>query len=139
MLPRQSMVLAGWKNLRETLATGFDLRIVQGRNHGEWIFEDVDARYAVVFMSAAPSANPVTRIWPASKQGDVTTAADENAIVLSQDDLDTFSETHVVPWFTNMAERRVFDAMRGHPRLASGDGWIKATHDARWDFREAAP
>src|ERR1700745_1621231 len=66
-------------------------------------------------------------------------AIDENAIVLSQDDLEAFSETHVIPWFANVAERRVFDAMREHPRLASGRGWIKANHDARWDFRRSGP
>ena len=139
VLPRQSMVLAGWKNLRAALTTQFDLRIVQGRNHSEWIFEDVHASYAVVFLSAAPAHKPVTRIWAATKPADVTVATDENAIILTQDDLDTFSETRAIPWFATIADRRVFDAMRGYPRLASGDGWINATHDARWDFRGSGP
>jgi hypothetical protein len=139
VLPRQSMVLAGWKNLRAALTRDFDLRIVQGRNQGEWIFEDVHASYAVVFLSAAPAPDPVTRIWAAAKPDDVKNASDGNAIVLTRDNLDSFSEMHVIPWFTSMAERSVFDAMRGHPRLASGSGWIKATHDARWDFRGSGP
>jgi hypothetical protein len=133
------MVLAGWKNLRLTLTSEFDIRVIQGRNQGEWIFEDVDPRYAVVLMSATSSRDPMTRIWAASKPADVTAATDENAIVLSQDDLDSFSETRVIPWFANLAERRVFDVMRQYPRLASGKGWIKATHDARWDFRGSGP
>jgi len=139
VLPRQSMVLAGWKNLRATLTTEFDLRIVQGRNQGEWIFEDVEPHNAVVFLSAAPSQAPVTRIWAANDPADVKAATDQNAIVLDQNALASFSETHVIPWFTSLAERQVFDAMREHPRLASGDGWIKAIHDARWDFRGSGP
>lgn len=139
VLPRQSMVLAGWKNLRSVLATGFDLQIVQGRNKSEWIFEDVHASYAVVFLSAAASVEPTTRIWAASSPDEVKAATADNAIVLSQDDLSSFSETHVIPWFASLAERRIFDAMRESPRLASGTGWIKATHDARWDFRGSGP
>lgn len=137
VLPRQSMVLAGWENLRAALTAGFDLRIVQGRNQGEWIFEDVHASYAVVFISAAPSSEPATRIWAASTPADVIMASEENAIVLSQEDLRSFSQARVIPWFAGTAERRIFDAMRGHPRLASDDGWIRATNDARWDFRRS--
>lgn len=139
VLPRQSMVLAGWKNLRAALTTKFDLQIVQGRNQGEWIFEDVHGSYAVVFLSAAPTREPTTSIWAASAPADIAAATGTNPIVLSQDDLGSFSETHVIPWFVSMAERQVFDAMRRHPRLASGDSWIRATHDARWDFRGSGP
>ncbi|MGW2479659.1 Eco57I restriction-modification methylase domain-containing protein [Streptomyces sp. NPDC001571] len=139
VLPRQSMVLAGWKKLREALTTRYDLRIVQGRNQGEWIFEDVHASYAVVFLSAASSHEPLTRLWVANSPSDVTAATDENAIQLTQDDLASFSETHVIPWFETGAERMVFDTMRKGPRLSSGKGWIKASHDARWDFRGSGP
>lgn len=139
VLPRQSMVLAGWKNLRKELTTRYDLRIVQGRNHAEWIFEDVHASYAVVFLSVSPTDAPVTRIWVANNPADVAAATDENAIILSQDDIASFSDTHVIPWFASPADRRVFDTMRHRPRLASGKGWIKATHDARWDFRGSGP
>ncbi|MFC8311818.1 Eco57I restriction-modification methylase domain-containing protein [Streptomyces olivaceus] len=41
VLPRQSLVLAGWSKLRQELTMHHDLRIIQGRNHGEWVFEDV--------------------------------------------------------------------------------------------------
>ncbi|SEH01555.1 hypothetical protein SAMN05444920_1213 [Nonomuraea solani] len=139
VLPRQSMVLAGWKKLRAELTDRHDLRIVQGRNHSEWIFEDVDPRYAVVFLSTSPTHTPVTRIWVANSPADVTAATDKTAILLSQDDIASFSETQVIPWFANAADRPVFDTMRHKPRLASGRGWIKATHDARWDFRGSGP
>lgn len=139
VLPRQSMVLAGWKKLREELTGRHDLRIVQGRNHGEWIFEDVEPRIAVVFLSTSPAHAPVTRVWAANSPTDVATATDENAITLSQDDIESFSDTHVVPWFANAADRQVFDTMRHRPRLASGTGWIKAKHDARWDFTSSGP
>ncbi|MEU5995929.1 hypothetical protein ABZ806_43715 [Spirillospora sp. NPDC047418] len=134
VLPRQSMVLAGWKKLREELTTVCDLRIVQGRNHGEWIFEDVHASYAVVFLSTAKSATPTTRVWVANNRAEVAAATDENAILLTRDDLASFSETHVIPWFNGAADRKVFDTMRTGPRLSSGKGWIKAAHDSRWDF-----
>ncbi|WP_146778969.1 Eco57I restriction-modification methylase domain-containing protein [Actinomadura craniellae] len=139
VLPRQSMVLAGWKKLREELTTVGDLRIVQGRNHGEWIFEDVDPRYAVVLLSASRADAPVTQVWVANTPAEVTAANDENAILLTQDDLASFSETHVIPWFNGAADRQVFDTMRTGPRLSSGKGWIKATHDARWDFTGSGP
>jgi hypothetical protein len=139
VLPRQSLVLAGWKKLREELTKNHDLHIVQGRNHGEWIFEDVHASYAVVFLSTAPAHTPSTRVWVANSPAEVAAVADQTAIVLSQDDLASFSETHVIPWFASAADRRVFDTMRKGPRLASGKGWIRATHDARWDFRGSGP
>ncbi|MER7209965.1 hypothetical protein ABT340_23150 [Streptosporangium sp. NPDC000239] len=139
VLPRQSMVLAGWKKLREELTSRHDLRIVQGRNHAEWIFEDVHAAYAVVFLSTSPVPEPMTRIWVANSPADVTAATDETAILLSQDDIASFSETHVIPWFASAVDRQVFDTMRHKPRLASGKGWIKASHDARWDFTGSGP
>lgn len=139
VLPRQSLVLAGWKKLREELTKHHSLRIVQGRNHGEWIFEDVHASYAVVLLSTEPATMPITRVWVANNLAEVAAAVDENAIVLSQEDIASFSETYVIPWFASVADRRVFDIMRKGPRLASGKGWIKATHDARWDFRGSGP
>ncbi|MEU7255249.1 hypothetical protein AB0B21_05530 [Streptomyces rimosus] len=139
VLPRQSLVLAGWSKLRQELARHHDLRIVQGRNHAEWIFEDVHASYAVVLLSTAPSHEPVTRVWVANGPEEVRAAVDETALLLTQGDLASFSETYVVPWFATAADRRVFDLMRRGPRLASGEGWIKATHDARWDFRGSGP
>ncbi|MFD9778349.1 Eco57I restriction-modification methylase domain-containing protein [[Kitasatospora] papulosa] len=139
VLPRQSMVLAGWSKLRQALTRQHDLRIVQGRNHAEWIFEDVHASYAVVLLSTAPSGKPLTRVWVANSPEEVRAAVDETAILLTQGDLASFSETYVVPWFATSADRRIFDLMRRGPRLASGEGWVKATHDARWDFRGSGP
>ncbi|MFC8307711.1 hypothetical protein ACFUMJ_31140 [Streptomyces olivaceus] len=75
----------------------------------------------------------------ANNPEDVNSAVDETAILLTQEDLASFSETHVVPWFATAADRRIFDLMRKGHRLASNTGWIKATHDARWDFRGSGP
>ncbi|HEX8345094.1 MAG TPA: hypothetical protein VF657_10160 [Actinoplanes sp.] len=139
VLPRSSMVLAGWKNLRERLVTRHDLRIVQGRNHHEWIFADVDERIAVVLMAAGPRREGVTRVWVATDTGHVAAAGDDSAITMSVGDLATYSETYVVPWFAGPADRDVFDRMRTGPRLAGGTGWVTAVHDARWDFRGSGP
>ncbi|MDA0635944.1 hypothetical protein OUY22_21185 [Nonomuraea sp. MCN248] len=139
VLPRQSMVLAGWKRLRRELTAKYDLRIIQGRNHSEWIFEDVESRIAVVFLSASPTQAPVTRIWIANSPSDVTAATDENAIVLTQGEVASFSDSHVIPWFATPNDRQLFETMRHKPRLASGEGWIMASHDARWDFTGSGP
>ncbi|MFC7527580.1 Eco57I restriction-modification methylase domain-containing protein [Actinoplanes sp. GCM10030250] len=139
VLPRQCMVLAGWKKLRHQLVTAHDMRIVQGRNNQEWIFDDVHASYAVVLLSAGPVRERLTRVWVATSPEHVAAATNENAIALSADDLNTFSETHVIPWFATASDRDVFDYMRRGPRLASPEGWITGNHDARWDFRGSGP
>ncbi|MEV1118871.1 hypothetical protein AB0I91_27725 [Actinosynnema sp. NPDC049800] len=139
VLPRQSMVLAGWKNLRKSLVDGYDLRVVQARNHSEWIFEDVHASYAVVFMTTAPSTSGTIRVWVAASPDDIRRATDENAIKLSKADIESYSETNVVPWFVNSTDREIFDKIRTRPRLSDDRGWITGRHDARWDFRGTGP
>ena len=139
VLPRQSMVLAGWKNLRHALVQGHSLRIVQGRNHSEWIFEAVHASYAVVLLTAGPDTGEPVRVWVATSESDVEAATDDTAIALTRGDLATYSETDVIPWFATRADRLVFDRMRSHYRLAKPGGWISGRHDARWDFRGSGP
>jgi hypothetical protein len=139
VLPRQSMVLAGWKNLRERLVTRHDLRIIQGRNHGEWIFDGIDPRLAVVLLSANPLLKGQVRIGVARSPKDITTQSEDNVVTFTPADLATLSETNVIPWFNQPEDRRVFDRIRKGPRLAGPDGWIRAVHDARWDFRGSGP
>lgn len=139
VLPRQSMVLAGWSRLREAILRDRTVRVVQARNDREWIFEDIEARYMVAFLSAGPShKDPQVLVWPAvTSPTEVAAATSDTAIVFSAEDISTSSTTYVIPWFTTGEDRRLFDQMRAHPRLSSADGWITAWHDARWDFRRS--
>lgn len=139
VLPRQSMVLAGWKNLRQELVTHHDLHIVQGRNKAEWIFADVHQSYAVVLVAAGPRTNRPVAVWVATSPAQIRAANEANAITLSGTDLESYSDTYVIPWFGEADDRQVFDKMRVHSRLAKPGGWITGKHDARWDFRGTGP
>ncbi|QQQ77408.1 hypothetical protein IOD16_02380 [Saccharothrix sp. 6-C] len=139
VLPRQSMVLAGWKNLRKALTEGYGLRIIQARNRAEWIFEDVHASYAVALLTAGPRVSEPLRVWVATSPAEIRSVANSNAISLSQEDLSSYSETSVIPWFVDAADKIVFDRMRGRPRLTQTEGWIAGHHDARWNFCATGP
>lgn len=142
VLPRQCMVLAGWKNLREALLARFRIGVVQCRNKAEWLFEDVHASYMVVFLSAKAlgrDEESSVSIWPAVSRVDVEAVPRTRPLVLSRSELEQLSDTHVVPWVNSLGDMTVLDRMRRFPRLASGEGWITAEHDARWDFRGTGP
>lgn len=55
-------------------------------------------------------------------------------IRFSLDELSSFSENLVVPWFDNPGDRLVFDKMREYPRVSAKGSWVTGTGDARWDF-----
>jgi hypothetical protein len=134
VLPRQSMVLAGWKNLRKALVTGYDLDIVQGRNDAEWIFDDVEPRYSIVLLAAAPAVKTTVRVGVARSPADIAAMSEATGVRFTPDELADLSDANVIPWFNAPSDRRVFDLIRPHPRLASGGGWIQARYDSRWDF-----
>ena len=135
VLPRQSMVLAGWKNLRKQLVENYDLRIVQGRNRGQWIFDEIHASYAVALLNVGPPVRGATTVGVARTPEEITSMKDGTGVVFTPSDLRALSETHVIPWFNEPEDRRIFDIMRVMPRLQTGDGWVQGMHDARWDFR----
>ncbi|GGM15756.1 Eco57I restriction-modification methylase domain-containing protein [Nakamurella endophytica] len=139
VLPRQSMVLAGWKKLRKHLVVSHDLAVVQGRNHAEWLFEDIHQSYAVVLLAAGPRTDAPVAVWVATTAEQIQAASKENAITLTTDDLATYSESHVIPWFVDAEDKRVFDKMRGHARLSVQGGWISGRSDTRWDFTGSGP
>jgi hypothetical protein len=134
VLPRQSMVLAGWKKLRGHLVGSYDLSIVQGRNHGEWIFEEVHASYAVVLLSVRPRTERTIEVGVARTPEEVAAVTAGRSISFTSEELGDLSDANVVPWFNEPEDRKVFDIMRVFPRISSGQGWIRAWHDARWDF-----
>ena len=100
VLPRQSMVLAGWKKLRALLVGSHDLRIVQGRNHGEWIFEEVHASYAVVLLSVGPRTQRSIEVGVARNPGEVAAVTAGRSISFTPE-LGSLSDANVVPWFNS--------------------------------------
>lgn len=139
VLPRQSLVLAGWKNLREQVILSHDVDLVQARNSAGWMFENVDARYAVVLLAVRPLADSPICVSVAQSAEAFALLDSKSAVSFTRDELASFSETLVVPWFDAPEDRQVFEKLRSGDRLGTPGGWVTATHDARWDFRGTGP
>lgn len=141
VLPRPSLVLAGWGKLRGALFAGRSVETAQARNRSGWLFDDVDERTTVVLLSRlGPSDNGAVRIWPdVSSPAEMKSLDGSRGVVLDETELASLSETFVVPWFSFSRDVTVFDKLRGRPSLSSGKGWVTGHHDARWDFRSSGP
>ncbi len=124
--------------LREHLVTHWELRVVQGRNHGEWIFDGIHASYAVVLLSAIRSGTPGVSLAVAGSVDEIA-AINTAWIELSTAEVASLTETYVLPWFRTRADREVFEMMRSAASLSAASGWITGHHDARWDFRGSGP
>ncbi|WP_276247552.1 hypothetical protein [Haladaptatus sp. YSMS36] len=139
VLPRQSLVLGGWKQLRRRLITDSELTVLQARNRGGWIFEDIHKSYMVVLLTKRPTADEEgAYIWPAVESERVLEDASlDNTLYLSRDELGSLTtEKHlVIPWFNSANARDIFPEMQKRPRLSSDEGWISGIHDSRWDLR----
>lgn len=135
VLPRQCLVLAGWKRLRAELFAKHSVALVQARNAGGWLFEGVHASYAVVLLVAGPASDRPVEVAVVTSATALRAIAPDEMIKFSRDELSSFSDTMVVPWFDNPGDRVVFDKIREFPRLSAAGSWITGTHDARWDFR----
>jgi hypothetical protein len=55
VLPRQSLVLSGWKKLRRRLIDGSEMTVLQARNRGGWLFENVHHSYMIVLVTSEPN------------------------------------------------------------------------------------
>lgn len=140
VLPRQSLVLAGWKRLRQVVFSRHTVDLVQARNAAGWIFEGVHSSYAVVLLSASPpSHQPVTLSVVTSSEALSTGTRDDHQVRITVGELKRLSDTMVVPWFNTPNDRQVFDKLREFPRLGGQGGWVNGVHDARWDFRGSGP
>jgi hypothetical protein len=143
VLPRQCLVLSGWKHLRRRLIEDSEVTVLQARNTGGWIFENVEPRYMIVLITSSPAADEEgAHVWPAIEQEE---AIDEislsNSIYLGYDDLAnlTTEDRLVVPWFNDDGARDVFPKMEQRPRLSREKGWFTGKHNAHWDFRGSGP
>lgn len=139
VLPRQFTVLAGWKTLRAELFARRDALLVQGRNKGEWLFEGVDARYAVVMLNASPPRQLPIQVGVVGSAQDLRQIGPDTLLTFTRDELGSMSDTMAVPWFNNPGDRSVFDKLRAFPRISQTGSWVRGVHDARWDFRGTGP
>lgn len=137
VLPRQFLVLGGWSNLRELVLRNAEVSVVQARNRGGWLFDDIHHSYMVVFLSRLPASRQGDRanVWHAVTDLDALEALPvAPSLSLTRGRLEEFSDSLVIPWFESEKDVGVFTAMSGHPRLGSPSGWISGYSDARWDF-----
>jgi hypothetical protein len=142
VLPRQSLVLAGWKHLRRRLIDDSELTVLQARNRAGWIFENVHHSYMIVLITSSPSEEVGAHIWPAiEKERAIDEISLGNSIYLSYDDLASLTTESrlVIPWFNDDGARDVFPKMEQRARLSYDEGWITGKHDAHWDFRGSGP
>jgi hypothetical protein len=142
VLPASSLLLGGWGKLRELLLARSDLTAAQARNKGGWLFEDVEHRTAVVLLTKVTSGTtePQVEVWPGiASVKQLKSVSHPDALRLPRPVLASLSDSVVVPWLNEAAERDVFETIRAHPALAGGAGWVRGTHDARWDFRGSGP
>jgi hypothetical protein len=137
VLPRIGLVVGGWEQLRALLLTASDLQVIQARNKAGWLFEDIDHRLMVALCTrVAPSGpEPAVDVWPAVATLDAFRHLREvTPARFTVSELADLSETLVIPWFEGEGALAVFEKMRHHPRLASGEGWITGHSESRWDF-----
>jgi hypothetical protein len=142
VLPRQSLVLSGWKKLRRRLIEGSKMTVLQARNRGGWLFENVHHSYMIVLVTSAPSEDVGAHIWPAiEEEQTIDDISLSDSIYLSYDDLAnlTTEDRLVLPWFNDSGARDVFPKLEQRHRLSRDGGWFTGKHDARWDFRGSGP
>lgn len=139
VLPRQSLVLAGWKQLRQQLFARHSVVLAQARNAGGWLFEGVHASYAVVLVAASPPSSDPICVAVVTSPIELRALEPDTMIKFTLDELASFSDAMVVPWFADPSDQIVFNKLREFPRLSAPGEWVQGTHDARWDFRGSGP
>jgi len=138
VLPRQSLVLAGWTDLRLRTQLDSVVSVLQARNRGGWFFDDVHQQFMVALFSRGRAAEAAAgvRIWPGvSSVNELIDAENSDPYSMTAADVAELTDTAVIPWFDSRQDTRVFEAMKARPRLGAGEGWVTGTADsARWDF-----
>jgi len=138
VLPRQSLVLGGWSAIRRELLSAARVSVIQARNKGGWLFEDVHQSYMVVLLARLGGSHAASaiQVMPAvTSQGAFDQLRASDGLAFSLGELESVSDTLVIPWFESPFDAAVFNHMRSRPRLGSGQGWVKARAEAnRWDF-----
>jgi len=121
------------------------MTMLQARNKGGWMFENVHNSIMVCLITRHSGSNAnrtdEIKIWPSVvSEAQVREASDNNAIRLRTEEVKSFTDSYVIPWFSSPQDRLLFDRMRALPRLGSGKAWITGTADSsRWDFSGSGP
>ena len=143
VLPRQSLVLSGWKFLRQDMLDESELTVLQARNGGGWIFEDIHKSYMVVLLTRErvdDEEQSGAHVWPGiTSTKEFEQVSFSNSLYLSRDDLAslTTEDDLVIPWFNNNKSKNIYPKIASKHRLSNDSGWITGTHDSRWDFRSS--
>jgi hypothetical protein len=143
VLPRTSLVIGGWTDIREALVGAGSLEIIQARNKGSWLFDDVDNRLMFALLSLRRGLLPATvTLWPdVASPGQVLAVSATNAVFMSAAEIEDLTDKCVIPWFSSPADVTTFDKLKSITRrLGRPGGWICGTADSsRWDFSGSGP
>ncbi|MGY1832609.1 Eco57I restriction-modification methylase domain-containing protein [Geodermatophilus sp. SYSU D01180] len=133
VLPQAVLMLSGWTSIREQILADHFVTAAECRNTGYWLF-DMDARRSIVLLSRVHGQPGVT-VLPGLTSREAFDRRWEATIELTSDEVESLSDTSVLPWFNSPDDNHIFDLMRKQPRLGAGEGWITGTSDSsRWDF-----
>lgn len=143
VLPRTALVIGGWTDIREAVVGAGSLEIIQARNRGGWLFDDVDYRLMFALLTLRRGILPATvTIWPdVASPEQVLAVSPVNAVTMSAVEIRDLTAKCVIPWFSSPADVMTFDKLKSAThRLGRPGGWIRGTADSsRWDFSGSGP
>jgi Eco57I restriction-modification methylase len=141
VLPRQVLVLGGWKHLREALVADASVTTTQCRNRAGWLFEDVHFQYMVVLVTRRPQLADEGVVNVIAGVDSVTALKRAGTGVrLTASEIGAISDDSVIPWLNAGQDYECFEKMWLRPRLGSGEGWISAdVASSLWDFSGSGP
>jgi len=135
VLPRTSLVLGGWTDLRRAILNDAHVDILQARNKQGWLFDEIHKSLTIILLTRFGGSGPI-RIWPSVLDlQQLKSVSNSNAIEITRSEIDDLTDKSVIPWFSFPNDQEAFDILRAFPRLGRGDGWITGEADSsRWDF-----
>lgn len=143
VLPRTALVIGGWTDIREAVVGAGSLEVIQARNRGNWLFDDVDGRLMFALSTLRRGIFPATvTIWPdVASPEQVLAVSHANAVSMSAEEVGELTDKWVIPWFSSPADVSTFDKLKSAThRLGRAGGWIDGTADSsRWDFSGSGP
>jgi hypothetical protein len=143
VLPRIALVIGGWTDIRRALVDSGSLEIIQARNKGGWLFEDVDNRLMFALLTLRRGFLPAElTIWPdVASPEQVRDVSSDNAINMSAAEVEALTDKWVIPWFSSPEDVKTFNKLKACAhRLGKPGGWIIGRADSsRWDFSGSGP
>jgi hypothetical protein len=135
VIPRVALVLGGWTDIRHALLANAAVTTLQAPNRGGWLFDDLDYRIMVSLTThhrkSEEDKDTGVWIWPSvTNEAQLRAANRNNALHLTIDEVESLTDSWVIPWFSSSSDRSLFETLRGYPRLGSGNSWILGTADS---------